>query len=76
MFIIDDLLIFIAEKIQGMAEEELEDNPEKLKRELLDLQMRLEMEEFTEEEYKKKEDEILVRMEALREEEGKKEEKK
>ena len=69
MFLIDDFLIFIAEKIQGMAEEEMEDTLEKLKKELLDLQMRLEMEEFTEEEYKKKEDEILVRMEALRTEE-------
>lgn len=72
MFIIDDFLIFIAEKIQTMAEEEIEDTPEKLKKELLDLQMRLEMEEFTEEEYKKKEDEILVRMEALRKEEKEK----
>ena len=69
MFLIDDFLIFIAEKIQTMAEEEIEDTSEKLKKELLDLQMRLEMEEFTEEEYKKKEDEILARMEALRQEE-------
>ena len=70
MFLIDDFLIFIAEKIQTMAEEEIEDTSEKLKKELLDLQMRLEMEEFTEEEYKKKEDEILARMEALRQEEN------
>lgn len=66
MFLIDDLLIFIAEKVQSLVKEEVEDTSEKLKRELLDLQMRLEMEEFTEEEYKKKEDEILARMEALR----------
>ncbi len=69
MFLIDDLLIFIARKIQNMVEEELEDTSEKLKKELLDLQMRLEMEEITEAEYKKKEDEILARMEALRQEE-------
>jgi len=73
MFLIDDLLIFIAEKVHDMAKEELEDTLEKLKRELLDLQMRFEMEEFAEEEYKKKEDEILARMEALIKE--KKEEK-
>lgn len=70
MFIIDDLLIFIARKVQKMAEEEVEDTSEKLKKELLDLQMRLEMEELTEEEYKKKEDEILARMETLRKEGG------
>lgn len=69
MFLIDDFLIFIAKKVQQMAEEELEDTPEKLKKELLDLQMRLEMDEITEAEYKKKEDEILVRLEAVRKEE-------
>ena len=72
MFIIDDFLMFIAEKVRDMAEEEIEDTSEKLKRELLDLQMRLEMEEITEEEFKKKEDEILARMEALRKEEKEK----
>ena len=76
MFLIDDLLFLpikgflgIFEKIRDMAMEEFEDTPEKLQRELLDLQMRFEMEEITEEEYKKKEDEILVRLEALRKEE-------
>ena len=72
MFIIDDFLMFIAEKVRDIAEEEIEDTSEKLKRELLDLQMRLEMEEITEEEFKKKEDEILARMEALRKEEKEK----
>lgn len=73
MFLLDDIIlspvkgiIWIAEKIHDMAQEELEDTPEKLKRELLDLQMRLEMEEVTEQEYKKKEDEILKRLEALK----------
>lgn len=75
-FLIDDILlapikgiIWLAEKVRAMALEELEDTPEKLKRELLDLQMRLEMEEITEQEYKKKEDEILKRLEALKKEE-------
>jgi len=76
MFLIDDLLslpfkmgVDIAEKIRDMALEELEDTPEKLQRELLDLQMALETEEITEEEYEKKEKDILARMEALRKEE-------
>lgn len=73
MFIIDDILLFpvkgflyIAKKIQDMAEGELEDTPEKLKRELLDLQMRSEMEDITDEEYQKKEKDILERLSALK----------
>lgn len=76
MFLLDDIIlspvkgvIWIAEKIHDLAQEELEDSPEKLKRELLDLQMRLEMEEITEQEHKKKEVEILKRLEALKKEE-------
>jgi len=72
-FLIDDILlaplkgiVWIAEKVRDMAQEELEDTSEKLQRELLDLQMRLEMEEITEQEHKKKEDEILKRLEALK----------
>jgi len=68
-FLIDDILlaplkgiVWIAEKVRDMALEELEDTPEKLQRELLDLQMRLEIEEITEQEHKKKEDEILKRL--------------
>lgn len=71
-FLIDDIFFFcnpiwIAEKLRDMALEELEDTPEKLKRELLDLQMSFEMEKIREEEYKKKEDEILERLNALKE---------
>ncbi|MEW6407898.1 MAG: gas vesicle protein GvpG [Patescibacteria group bacterium] len=73
MLLIDDLLLLpvkgflgIIEKIRDMALEELEDTPEKLKRELLDLQMLYEMEEITKEEYKKKEDKILKRLEVLK----------
>ena len=72
MFLIDDILLapikgitWIAEKIRDMALEELEDTPEKLQRELLDLQMALEIEEITEKEYEKKEKDILERLEAL-----------
>lgn len=72
-FLIDDILlapvkgiVWIAEKVRDMALEELEDTPEKLKRELLDLQMVLEAEQITEEEYQKKEKDILERMEVLK----------
>ncbi|PIR72186.1 MAG: gas vesicle protein GvpG [Candidatus Nealsonbacteria bacterium CG10_big_fil_rev_8_21_14_0_10_36_228] len=75
MFLIDDLLLLparmfmdVVEKIRDMAVEELEDTPEKLQRELLDAQMALETEEITEEEYQKKEKDILERMEALKKE--------
>lgn len=73
MLLIDDLLLLpakgfigIIKKIRDMALEELEDTPEKLQRELLDLQMALESEQITEEEYEKKEKDILERLEALK----------
>ncbi len=73
-FLIDDILlspvkgvIWIAKKVREMALEELEDTPEKLQRELLDLQMALEAEQITEAEYQKKEKDILERLEALKE---------
>lgn len=73
-FIIDDILLFpikgvvwIAEKVRDMAMEELEDTPEKLQRELLDLQMELEAEQISETEYQKKEKDVLERLNALKE---------
>ena len=76
MFLIDDILlapikgiVWLAEKVRDMAAEELEDTPEKLQRELLDLQMALEVEQITETEYQKREKDILERMEALKKEE-------
>ena len=73
-FLIDDILlapikgiVWIAEKIRDMAVEELEDTPEKLQRELLDLQMALEAEQISETEYQKKEKDILERLETLKE---------
>jgi len=75
MFFIDDLLLLparmgmdIVEKIRDMALEQLEDSPEKLQRELLDLELALETEDITEEEYNKKEKDILAKMEALKKE--------
>ncbi len=76
MFLIDDILlapikgiVWIAEKVRDMTSEELEDTPEKLQRELLDLQMSLETEQITEAEYQKKEKDVLERLEALNEKE-------
>lgn len=72
-FLIDDLLLlpikgiaWIAEKVRDIALEELKDTPEKLKRELLDLQMLLETGQITEEEYKKREEDTLKRLSALK----------
>lgn len=48
-----------------MAEEEITDKS-KVQEELLDLQMRFEMDEVSEEEYKKKETKLLERLEAIR----------
>ena len=71
MFIIDDFLMWIFEEIHDLAMEELEDTPEKLKRELLDNQLLLETDQITEDEYKKREKDILERLNALKEKEEK-----
>lgn len=72
MFIIDDILLapvkgllYIFREIQKVAEGEIEDTPEKLKKELLELQMLFETDQITEEEYSKREKEILKRLNAL-----------
>jgi len=72
-FLIDDILLFpikgivwLAEKVRDMALEELEDTPEKLKRELLDNQLLLETDQITEEEYKKREEDTLKKLSALK----------
>lgn len=74
MFIIDDILlapvkgiVYLAKKIHELAEEELADTGEKIKRELLDLQMLFETDQISEAEYQKKEKDILERLEALKE---------
>jgi ribosomal protein L29 len=73
MFLIDDLLflpakgfIAIVRKIRDMAAEELEDTPEKLQRELFDLQMMLDSGEISAQEHQKKEENILQRLNALK----------
>ena len=67
MFLIDDFLMWIFETIHDRALEELEDTLEKLKRQLLDTQLLLETDQISEEEYKKREENILERLNALKE---------
>jgi len=77
MFIIDDLLInlpakglvSIFKKIYEMAEAELTDES-KIKEELLRLQTMYEIDQIGEEEYQKKEAELLERLNAARERKG------
>ncbi len=65
MLLVDDILlapingiIWIAKKIEDMSEKELSDK-EKIKEKLMELQLRYELDEITEEEYNQKEKELL-----------------
>lgn len=77
MFFIDDLLIglpakglvSIFKKIHQMAEAELTDES-KIKEELLRLQTMYEIDQITEEEYQKREAEVLERLTAVRDVKG------
>lgn len=76
MFLIDDILlaplkgiIFLGKKIKEVADKELFDEG-RLKQNLMELQMKLEMEEISEEEYQKREKELLERLEAVRKAKG------
>jgi hypothetical protein len=73
MFIIDDLLwlpakglMAVFQKIHELAEAELNDES-KLKEQLLRFQTMLELNQISEEEYKAREDEIIVRLNEIRE---------
>ncbi len=57
--------IWVANKLKETAESELTDES-KIREELLNLQMRFEMDELSEDEYNKKEAKILERLEAIR----------
>ena len=67
MFIIDDFLIWLAKELQKIAEREVTDES-KLKEELLKVRTLYETDQINEEEYTKREDEILQRLETLRKE--------
>ena len=72
MFFIDDLLLapisgfkFILSQIQQMADRELNDES-LIKEQLLELQMRLELEEVSEAEYTEQEAELFARLRAIK----------
>ena len=72
MFLIDDLLLapvngfkFILGQIQKMADQELNDDS-LIKERLLELQMRFELEEVSEEEFQEREAELFARLRALK----------
>jgi hypothetical protein len=72
MFFIDDLLLapvngfkFILRQIQQLADKELNDESV-IKEQLLELQMRLELEEISDEEYAGAERELFARLRAIK----------
>ncbi|MDI6892490.1 MAG: gas vesicle protein GvpG [Actinomycetota bacterium] len=56
---------WVGSKLKDTAEAELTDES-KVQEELLELQMRFEMDEITEEEYEKKEAKLMEKLEAIR----------
>ncbi|MBV9209217.1 MAG: gas vesicle protein GvpG [Acidobacteria bacterium] len=73
MFFIDDILLapvngfkFILGQIQKMADQELNDDT-LIKEQLLELQMRLELDEISDEEYAAQEAELFARLRAIKE---------
>jgi len=74
MFLIDDILmaplkgvIFLAEKINEVIDKEMSDEGS-VKERLMALQLKFEMDEIDEEEYDKREDELLNLLGKIREE--------
>ena len=72
MFLIDDILlaplngvVFIAKKINDVIEKEMSDEGA-IKERLMALQLKFEMDEIDEEEYDKREDELLKTLERIR----------
>ena len=72
MFLVDDLLMapvngfkFILGQIQKMADQELNDDTV-IKEQLLELQMRLELDEISDAEYQEREAELFARLRALK----------
>ena len=72
MFLIDDLLLFpftgfrfILNQIQKMADQELNDESV-ITHQLVELQMRLELEEISEEDFQRQEAELFLRLRAIK----------
>ena len=73
MLLIDDLLLLpvkgfigIFKKVQEMAERELSDE-DYIRERLMELQLKFELDEISEEEYTKQEKELMERLDAIRE---------
>jgi hypothetical protein len=73
MFLIDDLLLapytgfkFILGQVQKIADRELNDDT-LIKEQLLELQMRLELDEISDEDYAEREAELFARLRVIRE---------
>ena len=71
-FIVDDILLgpvklvkWIGEKLHESAEQEVTDESV-IQEQLLELQMRYELDEITEEEYAKGEDRLMARLDSIR----------
>jgi len=71
MFLIDSILlaplkgvIWMGQKLSDMAQEELTDKG-RIKEQLMRLQLQFELDEISEEEYDKKESELLDRLDAI-----------
>ena len=58
-------MVWIGSKLKRTAEEEITDEG-KIQEQLLDFQMRFEMDEISEEEYDKKEAQLMEKLEAIR----------
>ena len=72
MFLIDDILlsplkgvIWLGKKINEVAENEFSDEG-LIKEKLMELQLKFELDEISEEEYNKQEKELLARLDAIR----------
>jgi hypothetical protein len=72
MFLLDDILLspvtgfkFILGQIQKMADQELNDDTV-IKEQLIELQMRLELDEISDAEYRERETELFARLRALK----------
>jgi Gas vesicle protein G len=72
MFFIDDLLLapvngfkFILTQIQKIADKELNDD-QFIKEQLLELQMRLELEEISDDEYREREADLFARLRVIK----------
>ena len=74
MFLVDDLLFWLpvkgiaalGRKIDELARAELEGEPARLREELLRLQTQFELDEISEAEYNRREEELLRKLQALR----------